>query len=643
MILTGILTGADACVIMREHKSREETMDKRTYGFLKSGIDAHTLGVTHIGQLLEDCGFKVFISNARVSSAVDKISEFHYFEVIKKWILLNNITHLGFSYRLDPGQGFKTFGKLVSLIQSDDQLSRGKNRKIQEIYFAGLPEACDLVEKEFGKRFTLFKGDETSIETLEKLDVPPALIPKSIQESSVYDQMRLEFGKKLIKDEKHKTIPKIPDYDYQDYGTKKDHLSKRMSAAHRQNQLPLTRVHVGPYLEDRERALALFSEWLKKLSKTKCLDIVSVGSSQLSQSHFGESWEGLSNGGGIPFNSELELQAIREDSSPMLVRAYSGTKNVRQMAYILEKNLNMAWHALSFWWFNQIDGRGPLSVKQGLTEHLDALKFIADATKPFEPNIPHHFAFRGADDITYVVSAYLAAKTAKKLGIKTLVLQNMLNTPKSTWGVRDLVKGRVLIKLVGTLEDKNFKVIYQPRAGLDYFSPDIEKAKAQLAAVTALMSDIEPEKLDSPPIIHVVSYSEALFLATPKVINESIRITKASLKNYPEYRRKNAVFDVISSPEIKDEARELYEESKTMIDYMQKSIPNLYSSGGLYKVFKSGYFPVPYLWEGRDKFSKAVNWKTKLINGGIQVVQENGEKMPVNKRLAQINQIMDGN
>ncbi len=643
MILTGILTGLDACVIMREHQSREETMDKRTYGFLKSGIDAHTLGISHIGQLLEDCGFKVFISNARVSSAVDKISNFHYFEVIKKWILQNNITHLGFSYRLDPGQGFNTFGKLVSLIQSDDQLSRTKNRKIQEIYFAGLPEACDLVKKEFGKRFTAFKGDETPIETLEKLDVPQALIPKSIQESSVYDQMRLEFGKKLIKDEKHKTIPKIPDYDYQDYGTKKDHLSKRMSAAHRQNQLPLTRVHVGPYLEDREKALALFSEWLKKLSKTKYLDIVSVGSSQLSQSHFGESWEGLSNGGGIPFNSELELQAIREDSSPMLARAYSGTKNVRQMAYILEKNLNMAWHALSFWWFNQIDGRGPLSVKQGLSEHLEALKFISDATKPFEPNIPHHFAFRGADDITYVVSAYLAAKTAKKLGIKTLVLQNMLNTPKSTWGVRDLVKGRVLIKLVKTLEDKNFKVIYQPRAGLDYFSPDIEKAKAQLAAVTALMSDIEPEKQDSPPIIHVVSYSEALFLATPKVINESIRITKASLKNYPEYRRKNAVFDVISSPEIKDEAQELYEESKTMIDHMQKSIPNLYSSGGLYKVFKSGYFPVPYLWEGRDKFSKAVNWKTKLINGGIQVVQENGEKMPVEKRLALINQMMDEN
>lgn len=615
-------------------------MDKRIYGFLKSGIDAHTLGISHIAQLLEECGFNVVISDAKVSSAVDKISNFHYFEVIKRWILHSKITHLGFSYRLDPQQGLNIFGRLIYLIQNDDQLSNKKRRIIQKIYFAGLPRTCDLVKKEFGNQFKTFKGDETPIETLEKLNVPEALIPKSIQESSVYDQMRFEFGEKIVKEEKHNMIPKLSDYDYVGYGTNQDHLSKRLLAAQNHNQLPLTRVHVGPYLENREKALVLFSEWLKKLSKTKYLDIVSVGSSQLSQSHFGESWEGLSNGGGVPFNSELELKAIREHASPMLVRAYSGTKNVPQMAYILEKNLNMAWHALSLWWFNKIDGRGPLSVKKGLSEHLEAIKYIAGVQKPFEPNIPHHFAFRGADDITYVVSAYLAAKTAKKLGIQILILQNMLNTPKSTWGVRDLVKARVLLKLVKTLEERNFRVIYQPRAGLDYFSPNIEKAKAQLAAVTALMSDVEPEIPDSPPIIHVVSYSEALFLATPDVINESIQITKAALNNYPEYREKNAVFDIISSPKIKSESEELFEESKTMIAHMEKNIKNLYSSEGLYRVFKSGYFPVPYLWECRDEFSNAVDWSTKLIKGGIHIVDKKGNKIQMDKRLDKVKKKM---
>jgi hypothetical protein len=39
------------------------------------------------------------------------------------------------------------------------------------------------------------------------------------------------------------------------------------------------------------------------------------------------------------------------------------------------------------------------------------------------------------------------------------------------------------------------------------------KAKAQLAAVTAMMDDIEPQDEGSPQIIHVVSYSEAFRLA----------------------------------------------------------------------------------------------------------------------------------
>jgi len=51
---------------------------------------------------------------------------------------------------------------------------------------------------------------------------------------------------------------------------------------------------------------------------------------------------------------------------------------------------------------------------------------------------------------------------------------------------------------------------------------DLQKAKAQLAAVTALMDDIEPQDPNSPPIIHVVSYCEASHLADPAAVNESI-------------------------------------------------------------------------------------------------------------------------
>ncbi len=77
-------------------------------------------------------------------------------------------------------------------------------------------------------------------------------------------------------------------------------------------------------------------------------------------------------------------------------------------------------------------------------------------------------------------------------------------------GLQDLAKSRALLSLVKSLEDQSFRVLLQPRAGLDYFSADEERAKAQLAAVTALMDDIEPPRSEqSPPLIHVVGFRRA--------------------------------------------------------------------------------------------------------------------------------------
>jgi hypothetical protein len=528
---------------------------------------------------------------------------------------------------------------LVNQIEDDVQISPKKGGLIKKIYFAGLPEACDLVEYEFGKRFMTFRGDETPKESLLKLGLPDHLIPRSIQEQSVYDELRLIFGKSIIRQEKQHHIRPHTEFDYLDYGTLRDHLIKRLAAAKFKNQLPLTRVHAGPYLKDREKALALFSDWLKKLAGSHFLDIVSVGSSQLSQSHFGEDWDDLPNGGGVPFNSELELRAIREEASPMLVRAYSATNNIPKVAHLLEQNLNMAWHALSIWWFNQLDGRGPLGLRQSISEHIETLRYIARVGKPFEPNTPHHFAFRGSDDLTYIVSAFLAAKIAKRNGIRYFVLQNMLNTPKSTWGLRDLAKSRALLRLIRGLEDRNFHVIYQPRAGLDYFSPDIEKAKIQLAAVSAMMADIEPKNTESPDIIHVVSYSEALFLADPDVINESIQITKAALEFYPEFRRKNDIEDITQSKDLLEQTEELADETHILIKDMKKTVKNLYTAEGLLTVFQMGYLPVPFLWECREEFANAVAWTTKILGGGVHVVDEDRKKMPIQERILRIHEM----
>ena len=198
----------------------------------------------------------------------------------------------------------------------------------------------------------------------------------------------------------------------------------------------------------------------------------------------------------------------------------------------------------------------------------------------------------------------------------------MLNTPRSTWGVQDLAKSRALLALIKGLEGPNFKIIFQPRAGLDYFKPDLYEARIQLAAVTALMDDIEPHDESSPPIIHVVSYSEAVHLATPEIIDDSIRITLFSLQEYRRLRKERKVEDMAMNSAVSHRMQELLDSARIMINGLEKHIPNLYTPEGFYLTFVAGFLPTPYLWDENEEYRFAKHWKTKLFRGGTFVVDK---------------------
>ena len=555
--------------------------------------------------------------------------------MLQKWISDNHITRIGFSYRLDPHEAKDYFCHLFYEIKNHN-LFVENGGCLREVFFAGLPDACLLVKRELGDQILVFPGDETPMESLQKLGVPESKFPKDLKLNSEYDNMRWSFATKLIESESYRCVKQQEHLGYPDAGTDSDSFIKRVAYCKKRQSLPLIRAHVGPYSSNRLEAIKEFISWEKELAKSGFLDVLSIGSSQLTQSRFGEDWDGLPNGGGVPVNSEQEYRMIKEAASPMLVRTYAGTKNVPNMAKMHERCLNISWHALSFWWFCEIDGRGSNSVLENLKEHLETIKYIASTGKPFEPNVPHHFAFRGADDISYIISGYLAAKTAKRLGIKDLILQNMLNTPKYTIGLQDLAKGRVMLRLVRELEDGNFRVHLQSRAGLDYFSPDLEKAKIQLAAVTALMDDIEPDNMNSPEIIHVVSYSEAVRLATPPVINESIQITLAALEKYRRLRNTGQIENMAHNQDLNERTEDMYQEAKEAIDVLEKYIVNLYTAEGLYKVFKEGFLPVPYMIDSYNKYKEATMWNTAIKNGGIRVVDEKGEIIRTSARYRKI-------
>lgn len=612
-----------------------ELSENAVFGFLKPEVDVHILGLSTMANILRECGFQVHIAPNEVMKAVEDVRKVNNSSLVAKWLTDKDISVLSFSYRLDPKDGFAYFSALMNQLKVH-KLFKEDGGTIELISFAGLPDACKLVEHKLGSDVIVFPGDETPIESLTKYQISPRLFPKSLTFVHEYDKSLQEFAAKFIESEKYNDIQPLDHYGYATCGTSKDNFIDRLEYCRAKKSLPIIRVHAGPYSPDRLEALKEYRSWTRELAATRLLDVLSIGSSQLTQQHFGEDWEGLHNGGGVPVNSEAEYREIRDAAKPMLVRTYAGTKNVPWMAEMHERSLNISWHALSYWWFCQLDGRGDNTVKENLAEHIDAIKYIASTGKPLEPNVPHHFSFRGGDDVTYIVSGYLAAKTAKKYGIRHLILQNMLNTPKYTWGVQDIAKGRALLKLVRELEDSDFKVSLQSRAGLDYFAPDLDKAKVQLAAITAMMDDIEPDNPDSPEIIHVVSYSEAIRLATPPVIKESIKITLGALKEYRIKKSLGLTYNTQHDMDIQERFNSLYMEAKAAIDMLEKNFSNLYTPTGLYTVYEMGFLPTPYIFDPERRFPNAMKWNTAIINGGVRVVDEDGKIIDTVQRYKRI-------
>ncbi|MFH0918973.1 MAG: cobalamin-binding protein [Fibrobacterota bacterium] len=602
------------------------------FGFVRPAMDAHTLGMQSAAQLLRDSNFKVLLAGPEVCKSLEKSGVKRNTGILKAWLESCSISRLGFSYRLDPDDAVTLFNQFYETLQEEKMFSEQGGR-LTALFFAGLPEACEVIKRQFGSKVEVFYGDEDVSETLSKLGVAALKRPASLERDTAYDQARMQFGRELIASEEHQAIKPSERGGYPAFGTAQDTVMDRLQYCTQRKLLPLIRVHAGPYLPEREKAVQLFLDWSTQLAEGGLLDVLSIGTSQLTQSHFGDSWHELPNGGGVPLKFPEELTAVWQAARPMLVRIYAGTQGVPRLAHLYEKTLNMAWHALSLFWFCKLDGRGPYTLMENLHLHFETLSIIAQSGKPYEPNLAHHFSFRGSDDVSAIVAAVLGVRVAKRMGIRHVILQYMLNTPKGTWGIQDLAKARALLTLAREQEDDFFQVILQPRAGLDYFSHDEVKARAQLAAATALMDDIEPGNPNSPGIIHVVSYTEGSRLADPPVINESIRITHAALNKWRRLRQKGQIDDMSNHPETVLRTRQILSEARALLHAMDWQIPMPYTPLGLHRIFKAGFLPVPQLDYCRDEFPNAVDWETRLIQGAVRLVDASGNILETKERL----------
>ena len=125
-------------------------------------------------------------------------------------------------------------------------------------------------------------------------------------------------------------------------------------------------------------------------------------------------------------------------------------------------------------------------------------------------------------------------------------------------------------------------------------------------------------------------------MATPPIIKDSIKITLNALHSYRLAKKMGLAPNMKYSVEVKERYESLLYESREAIRLLESNITNLYTPEGFYKVFKEGFLAVPYLMDQDRKFPKATKWKTAIKNGGISVVDDEGNIIPTVKRYKYI-------
>lgn len=391
---------------------------------------------------------------------------------------------------------------------------------------------------------------------------------------------------------------------------------------------PLIRHHFGlPSLDNTVRGI-------KSIAKSKVLDIISLGPDQNAQESFfrpEEMDEDEKGAGGVPIRSDKDLeklyQASRQGNYP-LMRSYSGTRDVFKMAEMLLDKINNAWCAVPLTWYNKMDGRGPRGLFESIKENQQLMKWHAMRDIPVEVNESHHWSLRDSHDTIAVVMSFLAAYNAKKMGVKKYLAQYMFNTPNATSASMDIAKMYAKKKLIEELEDNNFSVLTQVRAGLTSFPVNINKAKGQLAYATFLGMALKPD------VVHVVAFSEADHAATSSDLIESCHIAQQVINNtifdYPDYTK---------DYKIKARIEELLKEAKLLISSIKgmsnnKSLDPLSDPKILAEAIKIGLIDAPHL---KGNPEAAGRLKTKMIDGACYAYDyEHNKKISERERIQRL-------
>jgi len=302
---------------------------------------------------------------------------------------------------------------------------------------------------------------------------------------------------------------------------------------------PILRHHFGrPSMPDTLKGI-------KKIALSEVLDVISIGPDQNAQENFFRSNEIIATqqgAGGVPVRTYDDMAALYQSSrcgNFPLMRCYAGTRDLLKWAEMSVETIHNAWAAIPLCWYSVIDGRSNRSLVDAITENQSVMSWYAQKNIPVEVNESHQWSLRDAHDALAVTMAYLAAYNAKKAGVRNYVSQFMFNTPPETCPNMDIAKMVAKLEMIQSLEDENFTVYREVRAGIAHFSPNPSVAKGQLAASALISLAMKPH------ILHVVGFSEGDHATTAEELIESCNIVHGvihnGLKGLPNFMADQAI------------------------------------------------------------------------------------------------------
>jgi len=529
------------------------------------GECVHVAGVTNFLRLAESAGWRTIFLGPSVS--IDEM-----LKVAKR----EKADMVGVSYRLTPETGERLLGEFAEA--ASDLHDMGVR-----FTFGGTPPVVERV-RQIGFFERTFDGSESSEAILAYLKGKQNGAPKAAD----YPQSTIERIKW-------------------------------------KSPYPILRHHFGlPTMEDTIAGI-------EKIADAQALDVISLGIDQDAQENFyhPERQNPRQKGaGGVPVRSTDDYRALyqasRRGNYPLL-RTYSGTDDFIKLAEMYVDTINIAWCAIPLFWFNQMDGRGPWDLEGSIREHQKVMRWYGEHNIPVELNEPHHWGMRDSSDVTFVVSAYLAAYNARSFGVKDYIAQLMFNSPPGLSDAMDLAKMLAVMDIVEPLQNDNFKVWRQSRIGLLSHPLDTDAARGHLAAATYLQMAIKPH------IYHIVGHTEADHAATGDDVIEASKIVRRAIEN-----SMRGAPDMTTDKKITKRRKVLVKEAHILLDAISalagpEAGDPLTDPVTLTRAVTSGLMDAPQLRNNKFGLGKV---RTSIVNGASETVNAKSRPVSESKRLA---------